>query len=366
VYYRSPAKRVLLGTGAALAIFTASTFGVLADGGSYGKGEELPWSASYSDPAAFAYTTNVAYTDAAVYQYATGDDGYAYTTSYDGAEWTGWSQIESDYTFGYEPAPVAYDDYSAVYYADDAGAYYEYNHADEAWAPVESDYTFTSAPYAAAYDDGTHFLYGVADDGYAYTNKYDGAAWSGWTALNDAAAPVKADYQVYAFTWSAKQSAFWVAEDGKAYWNRYVEGEWTGAREIEGDYAFGNSLYAVEYGDLVYAFGTSDAGEAVYNTFDGEAWSGWEAYDTAWEAAAYQPSAYIHEDVLHVAYTGANGHGWHSTYDGSAWGEWDDLGENYAYDTNQYAYDDTLYLTYTGEDGGAYYKTWEAEEKSGY
>jgi hypothetical protein len=346
-------------------ILASSTFGVMADGGGFSGGGKLaPADSGYgSTDVSFKYSSYATEYDDSVYQYASGDDGTAYYTTYDGQEWSGWTSWDAQPTkFSYDPAPATYEDDSYVYYTGDDGAIYQYDWNAEAWTPLASDYTFKSAPAVAVNEVVSVSAY--ADDGNVYYNSYDGSAWSGWVPVSDTASYGKAGADPYAVAWGGYENIFWTGDDGNVYWNRYDGSTWNGPKALPGDDTFDYGVYAVGYeaDQSLYAYGVTSKGAPAYNVFDGDGWSGWTAYDVDW-TAKYQPNAYVYDDVQHVVYTGADGHGYHITYDGKAWGSWDDLGANYDYDSSQYEYDGDLYLTYTGEDGSVYYKTWEPEKK---
>jgi len=349
-------------------VMAVSSFGALAGGGDFSGGGKLdPQDNGYGgSDVTFEYSSYTAEYDDAVYQYASGDDGTAYYTTYDGDEWSGWTGWDSQPAkFAYDPAPVSYEDNSYVYYTGDDGAIYQYDWNAGEWSEVAGDYTFKSAPAAAA--NGAVSVTAYADDGNVYYNSYDGDAWSGWAAVSDTASYGKAECDPYTVAWGGYENVFWTGDDGNVYWNRYDGSAWNGPKALPGDYTFDYGVYAVGYEEeeSLYAYGVTSDGAPAYNVFDGEAWSGWTNYDVEWTAKG-QPTAYVYDDVQHVVYTGTDGHGYHTTYDGKGWAAWDDLGSNYAYDSSLYEYDDDLYLTYTGEDGSVYYKSWEPEKKSGY
>jgi hypothetical protein len=303
--------------------------------------------------------------DGYIYQYATGADGYAYYTQYDGAYWSGWTQA-GDTAVGWDAAPAYYDGSSHAYYTGTDEYIYQVSwdsYGEAQWENVSGDYTFQAAPYAT-YDADAVYLYGTASDGYVYQKAYDGSAWSDWYAVNEA--PAKTDAKPYSVAWDDHENTFWLGDDGYAYWNRYshADGEWTGAKQIPSDYTFTCVPYAVGYApeSSLYAYAANADGAPVYNVFDGSGWSGWAPVDAGW-TAGYQPSVYVYEDAQHVVYVDDSYHAWYTSYGADGWSAdgWSDLGDNYGYDTSQYTYDDTLYLTYTGENGNIYYKSYAAD-----
>jgi hypothetical protein len=346
--------------GGLLTFSAVGRLNALASQGSYEPGKKIE--GDYS----FEYGTYVAPADDKYYQYATGADGYAYYTTYDGSSWSEWAS-GGEQKVKYDPAPVSYDGKSHAYYAGDDGYIYEFGwdtYGDPKWENVSGEYTFDAAPYATTYEDSV-YLYGASTDGYVYHKAYSkDAGWGEWEPLNDAEYPVKADAKPYSVSWGDYENTFWTGEDGYAYWNRYdyAAGTWTGAKQIPSDYTFKGTPYAIGYAPekSLYAYAVTADGAPAYNTFDGEGWSGWEAWDTGW-TGTYQPNAYYYNDYQHVVYTSDDYHAYYTWYGADGWSEWEDLGENYGYDTYQYEYDDSLYLTYTGEDGGIYYRTYAAD-----
>lgn len=328
-----------------------STF---ADGTQIGDGTET-----------FTGGTYVVAEDGYLYQYATGDDGYAYSNEYDGSEWSGWTQA-GDTTVGWDPAPAYYDGKSHAYYTGTDGYLYQVSYdsyGDAQWEDVSGEYTYETAPYAT-YDDESVYLYGTASDGYVYQKSYSGDSWSEWQAVNDA--PAKTDTKPYSVAWGKHENTFWLGDDGYLYWNRYDHEAqaWTGAKQIPSDYTFACNAYAVGYApeESLYAYSADDKGAPVYNVFDGSGWSGWEYIEANWTTKT-QPSAYTWNDTQHVVYVDDTGHAYHTTYGADGWSAdgWTDLGDNYGYDTCQYTWDDTLYLTYTGENGNIYSKSYTAD-----
>jgi hypothetical protein len=314
----------------------------------------------------FTGGTYTSYAGDTLYQYAHDDQGDAYYNTYDGSSWSGWEgYAEQPAKVAYDPATCTYDGKSYSYYTGDDGYLYEQSwdtYGEAKWDDVSGDYTYAAAPYASAYEDSLH-LYGAADDGYVYHKAYDSSGWGTWEPVNET--PYWQGYKPYAVSWGEYDNVFWLGEDQYVYWNRYsyADKTWTGAKQIPSDYTFKATPYAVGYAPekSLYAYSANADGAPVYNTFDGEAWSGWTPYEVDW-TATYQPNAYVYEDVQHVVYTDDTGKGYHTTYGADGWsGEWDDLGGNYGYDSYQYEYDDSLYLTYTGEDGGIYYKTYSGD-----
>jgi hypothetical protein len=346
------AGAVALAAGIATPILTRA-------GGGYSGGERIPGTP------VFTGGTYVAPADDALYQYGQDEAGTAYYTTYADGNWSGWQAYQNQAApVAYDPAPVAYDGKAVVYYTGKDGYLYEQgwdSYGDATWTDVSGDYTYDAAPAATTYESSIH-LYGAASDGYVYHKAYDDAEWSAPEPVNET--PAKGGTKPYAFTWGAKDSVFWLGDDGYAYWNRYshAEGTWAGAKQIPSDYTFAATPYAVsdDTATSVYAYSVNDAGAPVRNTFDGEGWSGWEAFEADW-TASYQPSVYAADGTQHVVYTADGGNAYYNSYDGSAWSGWQDLGGNYGYDTQQYAYEGTQYLTYTGQDGGIYYKTYGAD-----
>ena len=355
--HRSSRRSFLaISAGGVLAVTAGRSLSVLAASGEYEKGTAIP--GDYT----FEHGTYVVTDDTALYQYATGTDGYAYYTSYEDGKWSEWT-VAGETEVSWDPAPVLYDGKSQAYYTGKDGYIYQLtwdSYGDPQWEDVSGGYSFEASPYATTWEDSV-YLYGTSTDGYVYHKAYTDGAWGEWEALNDAEYPLKTDSKPYSVSWSDHENTFWVGADDKVYWNRYnyADGAWVGAKEIPADYGFACTPYAVGYAPekQLYAFSADAEGKPTWNTFaDGDGWAGWETYDTDW-AAKYQPNAYVYEDSLHLAYTSDDNHGYHSEYNADGWSDgWTDLGENYGFDTYQYAYDGGLYLTYTGEDGGIYYR----------
>jgi hypothetical protein len=343
--------------GGALALATARSLPALAADGEYEEGKAIPGDYTFENG------TYVSPTDDALYQYATGTDGYAYCSKYEGGEWSNWEQA-GDQTVGWDPAPVTYDGKSQAYYTGKDGYIYEltWDSYDKAqWEDVSGGYTFEASPYASTYEDSLH-LYGTSTDGYVYHKGYtkDGG-WGEWAPLNAPEYPAKTDSKPYSVSWSDHENTFWVGADDKVYWNRYTyaDGTWDEPKEVPAEYGFKCTPYAVGYAPekKLYAYSATSEGAPTWNSFaDGEGWSGWQAYETEW-AANYQPNAYVYQESMHVAYVSDDYNAYYTQYGKDGWdSEWADLGGNYGYDCQQYAYNDNLYLTYTGEDGGIYYR----------
>jgi hypothetical protein len=153
--------------GGALALATARSLPVLAADGEYEEGKAIP--GDYT----FEYGTYVSPTDDALYQYATGTDGYAYCSKYEDGEWSDWEQA-GDQTVAWDPAPVTYDGKSQAYYTGGDGYIYELtwdSYGDAQWEDVSGGYSFEASPYASTYEDSLH-LYGTSTDGYVYHKAY--------------------------------------------------------------------------------------------------------------------------------------------------------------------------------------------------
>ena len=195
--------------------------------------------------------------------------------------------------------------------------------------------------------------------------------WSDWTAINDGYEA--GAYQPYGVDWGGYNNVFWTGADGKVYWNRHDGEAWTGAKALpyaEDEHAYASAAYAIGYSEdeKLYAYAITEDGAPNWNVFDGEGWSGWQAYKAKLPAKAqYQPNAYEYDGVQHLIVTGVDGHAYYTTYDGQ-YGEWQDLGDNYDYDPYQYEYNDKHYLTYTGTDSYIYYKAYGADggDEDGY
>lgn len=347
------------------ALVAGGALSAAAQSGGYGEPVQIGEDGGYE----FAYSPYVSVSDDTAYQYATGADGQAYYTTYDGTDWAAWAgYADQPGDVTYDPVAVDYDGASHAFYTGKGGELYHVYadaYGDYTWEDVAGDYTFAAAPTATYAYDAIQ-LYGYADDGYIYHASWaDGAGWSDWEPVNDADSPAKAGTAPYAVTWGDRDNVFWTGASGKVWWNRYAEdGTWSGPVAVNGDdYTFADATYAVGYSadESLYAYSATSDGVPAYNTFDGDGWSGWTTADTEWTAAAYQPSAYEYDGAVHVAYTGDDGHGYYASYADGTWSEWYDLGANYGWDTYQYEYDGGLYLTYTGEDGGAYYRAYAAD-----
>ena len=309
--------------------------------------------------------------DDILYEYATGDDGKGYYTTYDGEEWsswTGWDDQPADYQW--KPSGAVYGDKQYVAYNGKDGKYYYNAYDANGWSGWEDaagdEYKFEYAPYLNTYEDQL-YLYGKADDGYAYYKSYDGEEWTSWAKVSTVTA---GDYQVYAVDWDGYNNVFYTGEDGKVYWNRYDGEKWTGEKALPykaDEYEYGYAPYAVGYAEdeKLYAYATGADGTPYYNAFDGTGWSGWDGYEYELPAKAkYQPSAYEYDGKQHVIYTADDGHAYYTAYDGE-YAEWQDLGENYDYDPYQYEYKDGYYLTYTGTDKYVYYKAYDGATDDG-
>jgi hypothetical protein len=319
---------------------------------------------SYGDPTKIGGGTYTASTYAitvkdTLYQYATGKDGTAYYTTYDGKNWADWSAWKSQPAkYQYEPAPVSYKDQAYVVYAGKDDKYY-FAGSDGDWTDISGDLTFKYAPYANVYND-TLYIYGVASDGYVYWKDYNGSAWGEWGEIGGKTTSV---YKVYAVTANDYDNVFWTSDDGHVYWNRWDGSKWTGTKQLTNGTSIASAPYAVGYSKdkKIYAYASSKDGKPAWNVFtEGKGWTGWTAYDGLSSKVAYQPSVYVYKDVQHVAYTGADGHAYYAEYDNGTWSDWTDIGQNYAYDPYQYEYADNLYLTYTGADDSIYVREYAA------
>jgi len=326
--------------------------GVLAFDGEYGKGSKV----GGGDYKASTYAVTA---DDTLYQYATGTDGSAYYTTYDGekwAEWSAWESQPSKYT--YDPAPVVYADETYVTYRGEDEKYYLSVGGGE-WTDISGKWTFKYAPYANVYGEKL-YIYGVGNDGYVYWKHYDGAEWSKWAEIGE---QTTSAYEVYAVDWNGYDNVFWTSEDGSVYWNRWDGSEWSGTKALSGDYKVQYAPYAVGYAPekKLYAYAVTEDGAPAWNVFtEGEGWSDWKPYEGLATKVKNQPNAYVYEDVQHLVFTGADDHAYYTEYDGAWSDEWADLGDNYAWDPYQYEYDGGLYLTYTGKNGSVYVKEYEA------
>lgn len=356
--YRRMMKRLaIVGLTAALVGTTAG--GVFA-AGTYGEAKKI-------GDGQFAGSTYNVTVDDTLYQYATGKDGKAYYTTYDGRSWLDWTSWDAQPAkYKGDPAPAVYDGKSYVAYHGEDGKYYV-SAAGGDFTDISGDYTFKTAPYANVYKDKL-YIYGVADDGYVYWIDYDGADWGTWSEIGG---ETTAAYEVYAVDWGGYNNVFWTTGDGHVYWNRWDGSGWTGAKNLGNTVVIKSAPYAVGYAPekKLYAYAVTDDGYPAWNAFtDGEGWSGWKAYDVPYKVKN-QPNAYVYDDVQHVVYTGDDGHAYYTEYDGETWADWTDLGANYAYDPHQYEYDGDLYLTYTGKNSNVYVKAYAAgggDDDGGY
>ncbi len=343
--------------------------GAFAADGTFDEGGQVK-GGGYEDYEYAASPYEITYDDT-VYIYGTGTDGKGSYVTYDGSEWGdyyAWEDQEAVYAW--DPAAVVYNDSNYVFYGSEDGGIYHNGYDGSEWSGWENlagEYKFAAAPYTYVYED-TLYLYAVAEDSYLYQKTYDGSDWSDWAPVNDDYEA--AWYQPYAVEWGGYNNVFWTGKDGKVYWNRYNEDGWTGAKDLpyEADvYEYADSPYAIGYSedDTIYAYANTKDGAPNWNTFDGESWSGWKAYEAEVPAKTKgQPHAYEYEGVQHLIVSAEDGHAYYTTYDGS-YGEWADLGDNYAYDPYTYEYEDSYYLTYTGENGYLYYKEYKAGEEGG-
>jgi len=360
------ARRGIAVAGVATALLGMMTGGALAHG-TYGKAEKVG-----KGDAKYEYSTYAITAGDYLYQYANGEDGWAYYSYYDGKEWSDWiSWPESQpVKVKYDPAPVEYKDNNYVFYTGEGGEIYhlwgEAGVEPWQWADLSGDYKFKYAPYANEYGDYV-YLYATRDDGYVYYRSYDGSDWTDWESVSGESTSA---YEPYALAYDKYENVFWTSDDGNVYWNRYDGKEWSGPKALPGDYEFKYAPYAVYYEPekSVYAYAVTKDGEPSWNVFDGKEWTGWKPYKGLDVKVKHQPNAYVYDDVQHLAFTGADGHAYYTEYAGEWTDEWEDLGNNYAYDPYQYSYEDNVYLTYTGKDGHAYYKEYAAgeDDDSGY
>jgi hypothetical protein len=347
--------------GLTAALLGATVSGALAFDGSYGDAKKV-------GNEKFASSTYNVTVDDTLYQYATGEDGTAYYTTFDGSEWSDWETWYSQPAkYKADPAPVYYNDASYVTYYGEDGKYYFAGDGGE-WTDISGDYTFKTAPYANVYNDKL-YIYGVADDGYVYWVDYNGSEWGAWGEIGG---ETTGAYEVYAVDWNDYNNVFWTSDDGHVYWNRWDGSEWTGAKALPNSIAFDGAPYAAGYAPekKLYAYSVTAEGQPAWTSFaEGEGWADWTAYDGIEGKVKNQPNVYVYDDVQHIVYTGDDGHAYYTEYAGEWTGEWADLGENYAWDPYQYEYDGDLYLTYTGENGNVYTKAYAAggeEEDDGY
>lgn len=345
-----------IAAGTVATVAAGRSLAVMAFDGAYEEGK--PIEGDYT----FTNGTYVTHGEDALYQYATGADGYAYYNEYKDGAWAGWMSA-GETEVGWDPAPVSYEGKPQAYYTGKDGYIYQVGwdtYGDPEWTDVSGGYTFEASPYATTQNGSIH-LYGTSTDGYVYHKAYADGAWGEWYALNDAEYPVKTDAKPYSVGWADHENTFWVGADDKVYWNRYsyADGTWDEPKEIPADYGFKSTPYAVGYApeEKLYAFSADVDGKPTWNTFvTGDGWSGWEPYEAEW-ATDYQPNAYVANDSLHLVYTSDDYHAYYTQYGADGWeGEWVDLGDNYGYDAYQYTWNDGLYLTYTGENGGIYYR----------
>jgi hypothetical protein len=368
-------RRGLVGVALGAVVTLGGALGAFADEyGEYGEAEKYAAGGGYEE---YEYAANpyVVYYEDTVYSYATTKDGEAQYYTYDG-EWSEpYTYEDQPVKYQWEPAAVAHGDKQYLFYAGEDGKYYHSNYDGSewsAWEDISGEYTFVAAPYANKYGDDVVSVYGAADDGYVYYSTWADGSWSEW-------APVSADYtsgeyQPYAVDWGGYNNVFWTGDDGYVYWNRYdtEAGEWTGEKQLPyaaDEYAYKSAPYALGYSvdEKLYAYAVTEDGKPHWNTFDGDAWSGWAPYESEYGwTAEYQPYAYEYKEVQYIYTTADDGHAYYTTYDGETWSEWTDLGENYDYDLQSYEYEDAYYLTYTGENGYLYYKEYKAADDSGY
>ena len=363
-------RRGLLGVPLVAALLLAGVLGALAQDakGEFASGEQTYEGGGYD---AYEYVSAqypVWYEDT-VYTYATGKDGKGYYSTYDG-EWSEpYAYEDQPVDFKWEPAAVLNAGVS-VFYAGEDGKYYHnaYDGAEwSTWEDISGDYEFVASPYANWYGE-YGYVYGAATDGYVYYKTWGEAGWSEWAPVNEEYK--SGEYEPYAIEWGGYNNVFWTGDDGYVYWNRYSAEteEWTGEKQLPyaaDEYEYQYAPYALGYSvdDTLYAYAVTTDGAPHWNTFDGEAWSGWKAYESAYEyEAAYQPYAYEYDGVQYIYTSAEDGHAYYTTYDGETWDEWYDLGDNYKYEVSSYEYDGAYYLTYTGENGYQYYKGYEVKE----
>lgn len=141
------------------------------------------------------------------------------------------------------------------------------------------------------------------------------------------------------------------------------DGAYEPGAKIEGDYTFEWGTYAVASGDEVYQYAHGDAGDAYYNTYDGEAWSGWEGYEEQPAPVAYDPAPVAYGDKSYVYYTGDDGYLYQQSWDTYNEPVWEDVSGDYTYTAAPYAtvYEDAIYLYGNASDGYVYHKSYTEE-----
>ena len=320
--------RTIAVAGIAAVLIGTTVGGALALDGGYGEGKKV------DKGEFFASTYNITVDDT-LYQYATGKDGNAYYTTFDGEKWSAWSGWDSQPAkYAYDPAPISYGDKSYVTYYGEDGKYYFSGEGGD-WTDISGDYTFKTAPYANVYNNIV-YIYGVADNGYVYWKDYNGAEWGEWGEIGG---QTTSAYEVYAVDWNGWDNVFWTGDDGHVYWNRWNGSEWSGTKQLANGLAIGSAPYAVGYApeEKLYAYGASQDGQPAWIVFtEGEGWTGWKPYDGL-EAKVYnQPNAYVYDDIQHLVFSGQDGHAYYTEYDGGWWDEWSVLGGYHAYVPYQY------------------------------
>ena len=87
-----------------------------------------------------------------LYEYATGEDGKGYYTTFDGQEWSTWSGWDDQTTdYQWQPAAAEYKGKQYVFYDGTDNTYYANGHDGQTWdgwQAVAGEYEFPYAPYA--------------------------------------------------------------------------------------------------------------------------------------------------------------------------------------------------------------------------
>lgn len=121
---------------------------------------------------------------------------------------------------------------------------------------------------------------------------------------------------------------------------------------------FTGGTYAVYADDTLYQYAHDDQGDAYYNTYDGSAWSGWEAYAEQPAPVGWDPAPVVYDDASYVYYTGDDGYLYQQNWDSYGDAVWEDVSGEYTYAAAPYATsrEDNIYLYATAEDGNVYHK----------
>jgi len=231
---------------------------------------------------------------------AIADHGH-YVNTFDGWEWSGWSEIPGGKTTYLPDAPVVYNDKLYLFVVDmnDHGHYL--NVLDgvnwSGWAKVPGGET-TSTPDVAVAFGGKLFVFAIDGNWTQRMNVFDGANWSGWSDVPGGKPPTVYqaatvyNHKLYLFAYRTitdpNNNPQLAVFDG-VNWAGWVP---VGSGPTLWDYYSSSPLAitltslvdAVGYDAKLYLFGIAlDQQKSLYhaNVFDGSKWSGWNALPDA-------------------------------------------------------------------------------------